>query len=985
MKLYFIRLFAAALMLSVFTASFALKKTDYTVTAGIRNALTGLAVSDTIHAEILTPDSVVIAAGDSHVDPRWNYNNQDDYLYCVEIPFQTDRDHVIVRLTHPDYATYCHDVRLTKPNIDAGTFRIRKLSRFERSTMLGEVTVRASVLQVVHKGDTLQFNADAFDLAKGSMLDALIEQMPGVSIDEYGRISVNGRFVDKMLLDGKDFFQGDQFVLMQNLPAYAVKNVKVYEKASLSKELTGRKSAVEEDSYVMDVTLKKGYNNGWIVNAEAGGGTHGRYRGRAFGLGYSKNFRLGAYGFLNNINEIRNPGRQGNWNPERSTNGITATKAGGLDYGYFKPDNTVEFTGNIAAKYRRETAGSLTNTENFLEGGSTYTRSWDNSLQKNFALNTAHNLRLRSKEEGRHNHSIDLLLDYNSDKSAAEHTEGTFGRNIGDAPALRESLVSGWPDDMDAINRYLTTGSGRQKTFHGSIGDISRFKVGSSSDMLAVGASANYSRTDAKEGNHSYYLLQYDGDGPSVRSRSNPVFKDEYGWNIYSFMDFPLSSTLSLYPRIDWWHTRGHNENNWWNDFPEDGFPGNDEGKDNRGVSRRSSSLRAADAVLCNLLPVFDSQNSYETDLTYDGVRAWITLGYQKMRYKNDQPYSDLNIFLEVLPKLVKTNMEYRGAVTTWIGRTYMRPQLELKITGKEHGFMHMWHFSYKLVGDDMNLMDLVPVTFDTDPLNLREGNPDLKRSCTHDFWAYYQSQDWIWSRLMLYAGSSLTLDENKIAMAYAYDRSTGVRTFKPMNVDGNRTFRADLFPTVALDRARKLQFEPKFTFINTRSVDMTSYDDFSSTQKSTVNSNYFSASASLRYSRKAFSVAASGAYKTRCSKSLEDFFTPFTINQFNYGVNGRASLPLGFDVSTDLKMYSNRGFDYNGMNTNQLVWNGRITKTILKGSLMFAVDGYDMLGKVKSITYKVNEQGRTETWVKAIPSYVMFSLSWNFAKKPKE
>ncbi len=87
---------------------------------------------------------------------------------------------------------------------------MRRLSKFEKGRTLEEVTVVASIVQFVNKGDTIQYNADAFKLAQGSMLDALLEKMPGVKIDSDGRITVNGRFVEKLLLDGKDFFDGDQ-------------------------------------------------------------------------------------------------------------------------------------------------------------------------------------------------------------------------------------------------------------------------------------------------------------------------------------------------------------------------------------------------------------------------------------------------------------------------------------------------------------------------------------------------------------------------------------------------------------------------------------------------------------------------------------------------------------------------------------------------------------------------------------------------------
>lgn len=95
--------------------------------------------------------------------------------------------------------------------------------------MLDEVTVTSSVVQIINKGDTIQFNAEAFELAEGSMLSSLVKKLPGVELRDNGQIYVNGRFVDKLLLNGKDFFNGDKMVLLQNLPAYTVKNVQVYQ------------------------------------------------------------------------------------------------------------------------------------------------------------------------------------------------------------------------------------------------------------------------------------------------------------------------------------------------------------------------------------------------------------------------------------------------------------------------------------------------------------------------------------------------------------------------------------------------------------------------------------------------------------------------------------------------------------------------------------------------------------------------------------
>lgn len=123
------------------------------------------------------------------------------------------------------------------------TFQMKKEYKFldfvylkpqPRIHTLGDAKVQSSRIKFYHKGDTLVFNADAFNLAEGSMLEALIDALPGVELKRNGEILVNGRRVDELFLNGKDFFRGDRLVLLENLPAYMVKDVKVYERTALS-------------------------------------------------------------------------------------------------------------------------------------------------------------------------------------------------------------------------------------------------------------------------------------------------------------------------------------------------------------------------------------------------------------------------------------------------------------------------------------------------------------------------------------------------------------------------------------------------------------------------------------------------------------------------------------------------------------------------------------------------------------------------------
>lgn len=99
-----------------------------------------------------------------------------------------------------------------------GTIKLKR----QREQKLGVATVTASRVKFYTKKDTLVFNADAFQMAEGSMLDALIKQLPGVELKSNGEIYVNGKYVESLLLNGEDFFKKDNTVLLENLPSYTV-------------------------------------------------------------------------------------------------------------------------------------------------------------------------------------------------------------------------------------------------------------------------------------------------------------------------------------------------------------------------------------------------------------------------------------------------------------------------------------------------------------------------------------------------------------------------------------------------------------------------------------------------------------------------------------------------------------------------------------------------------------------------------------------
>lgn len=936
---------------------------EHIVSGKIINSVTGQYLRDTVNIDIMTLDSTVIM----HSKARIWYKNWPDESSIVcdyELPVHTDGSNLIIKLAHPDYETIYYRIKSDKFHNDNGYLKIRRLSRFEKSIMLGEVAVQASIVQFVNKGDTISYNADAFQVAQGSMLDVLLQQMPGVKLNE-GQITVNGRFVDKLMLNGSDFFQGDQLVLLQNLPAYTVKSINVYEEAGGITEVLGKAAMdlKDRDKYVMDVRLKKGYNAGWIANAEAGGGTHERYRARAFGSGYTRSIALSAYGYLNNLNEDRTPGNQGRWNSANNSQGITEAKGLGISYSYQSPSRNLEIAGDAAAQYGKERLDKIISSQNFLVGGDTYSRQWSNRLNRDLMLRTNHKLVLRPKTGNAYYNELRVYFNRNTNRDRQNEVKGEFADNPDSIDDLRRKLIDGWLEQGNPLNRYNYLQHTDIKSTSVRWNQSSTFAIGRSSNGITI-SSDGFVRNNHTDGDDSY-LLQYAGSDPSLRNRTNPRKGHSYRYWIGTRLTFRLNAWLTINPFYAFCHEYHNDDNRWY--------------IENADASKLLPSMRS------ETMMQLDPRNSYYTRRHHTHHYISLPIGYYREMLTDGQTNSSVSLHFQPGMNIMTPKLYYHGCVDEVISRKYVTPEAYFEFFWFLPGMAPRFNLEYKILSKSIDLTNLVNVTYDSDPLNLRMGNPDLKYSYTHRFDAGYQSEKWIFDRLLVNAYLAAEIYERQVAMSYAYDEAKGVRTYRPVNVDGNRTGWFSLQTDLMLDRQKRFKFSNWLWLQPVRSVDMVSTDDFASTQENMVNSFVVRNDASIEYNRSGYMVAVEGGINTRRASSSSLGFDPFRVTRFNYGIRGRAALPGDFEISTDLKMYSTRGFDDRSMNVNQLVWNARITKSILNNSLMFILDGYDMLGRIKNISYNVNAQGRTETWVNNIPSYVMLSLRWNFAKKPKE
>ena len=217
-----------------------------------------------VKVEVLRPDSSLVSQHNTDKNysyGRYSYNFGDEFrgLFLLRADY-------IFRFSKEGYVTqyanlYKRDLGRRERRRSVGEILLKKIGK-RRDVELGAAEVRASKIRMVVKGDTLIYNADAFQLAEGSMLDGLIKLLPGFQLRD-GQITVNGQYVSSLLVNGEDFFRGDPRVALENLPAYMVNKVKVYRKKHAWSFITKGKDERKEDlPLVVDVNLKREYSIG---------------------------------------------------------------------------------------------------------------------------------------------------------------------------------------------------------------------------------------------------------------------------------------------------------------------------------------------------------------------------------------------------------------------------------------------------------------------------------------------------------------------------------------------------------------------------------------------------------------------------------------------------------------------------------------------------------------------------------------------------
>lgn len=831
----------------------------------------------------------------------------------------------------------------------------------ERRHELHEVSVTATKVKFYNRGDTIVYNADAFQLAEGSMLDALIEQLPGVTIDDNGVIKVNGRMVESLILNGKDFFNGNKELMLKNIGSYMVRNVEVYDKAGFGSEIAG--TDIGDGSYVMDVKLKREYMMGVNMNIEAGYGSDNRYMARIFAMGFTPTAQISAYFNANNLNESKKPQIYSRWTPEQMPTGVTRTLAGGVDYNV-TPDDRWTIRGSASATHTHETDGTDIVQENYLSGGNTYAYRFNRLDNRRLALETDHSVEY--KRPGHYGMQLKPYFRYARNDNRADDVSAELNAAFNDM--TMEFISNIYAGNSTAalgnlINRRIDTDRYKGRSLNAGGNLMQTFNIPRTGDLLSIEVYGGYENRHFERFNH--FDINFGAD-PVPADVANRYYKNypQFHSNVGAQAKYSLiiNRGLSFDFGYAFEHLYGKETSSLFSIAEEVAGSGFIDGK-----------LPSAIQYLTG----FDRDNSYISRETTDRHKLYASVRIWQNYNKTDRFWMQYQFPLNI----DQQRLHYtRGDINANLTRTSAVlnfGNMFIQTGNDKKGFWLNWNL--KSLKPDM--VSMVDFTDATNPLSIRKGNPELKNALKFSADMSYKFSFGNQSRNQLRFRADFDITDNALSYGYTYDSATGIRTGSYQNVKGNLGGNGEIIYTFDANGFRIFN---KVQGGRRTSVDLVGYDSPELTRSKVYDLN-FSDEMYFSYSFGSNKVSANfSGTNNRYSSNLADFTNQNTWT-FRSGVSMLYNLPANFQISTDFTVFNRRGYTDAALNSDNFIWNARLTYTALKGQLLLMLDGYDMLHNLSNVSYTMNAQARTETIRTVLPRYFMFHLQWRFNHIPKK
>ena len=878
-----------------------------------------------------------------------------DGLFRVKAP---SAGNFIVQITCVGFKPYTKNVKVTADkDIALGTINLDP-----DAIMLKGATVTGQAAKVTLKEDTFVYNASAYRTPEGSVIEELVRKLPGAQVDDDGKITINGKEVKKILIDGKEFMTGDTKTAMKNLPTSIVERVKAYDQKSDLARVSGIDDGEEET--VLDFGIKRGMNRGFMLNADLAAGTKKRYSGRIFAGMQSSDLKIFIPLSANNVNDMGFPGGGGG-RFGGGRQGLTATKMAGFNLNYEKKDR-FKFDASIRWNHSDGDAVVRRSTEDFMSGT---TSTFSNSVNSNLSRGNSWDARFRLEwmPDSMTNIMMRPQFRYNSSDGLGEGMSMTFDedpykyvRNPMDDEAMKILIDHGivknrninnsisYSDSKSAggwlqFNRRLSR-NGRNITlrFTGNVGE------GMSKSF--TNSLVEYLQLVTKDGKDSVYQANRYAVTPTKNwnyglraTYSEPIFRQVYLQFSYQYQYSYTKSDRATYD---------------FSTFPADFF----------GVK---PLYRGWDDYLAllggNPLENFrDDKLSRFSEYRNYNHTAEMMLRVVRKAY-------NLNIGFQVMPQRSHFTQDYQGVHTDTVRTvTNIAPTADFRWKISK---VSQLRFNYRANSSQPSMSDLLDITDDSDPLNVRKGNPGLKPSFTQNFRLFYNNYIQNHQRSIM-ANLNFSTTRNSISNMVTYDEASGGRTTRPENINGNwNAFGMFMFNT-AIDSAGFFNVNTFTTLRYNNSVGYVSINRNADSQKSTTKSTTFGERLAASYRNNWMELELNGSLEYMHARSELQSNNNLDTWTFSYGGSLQLTAPWGTQLSTSMNMNSRRGYNDASMNTNELIWNAQLSQSFLKGNaLTLSLQLYDILHQQSTFSRAVDAMRRSDTEYNAITNYAMLHV----------
>lgn len=828
----------------------------------------------------------------------------------------------IVEASYVGYDSRFIDARVRSANVSLDTIVLSP-----SSIMLKETVVTGIKTPITVKEDTVEFNADSYRTAPNAVVEDLLKRLPGVEVGSDGSITANGQTVKKILVDGKEFFSDDPTVASRNLPVEMVDRLQVVNRKSDLARLTGVDDG--EDETVINLTVKKGMQNGWFGNVEAGYGTDDRYKASFNVNRFWDGNQVTFIGGANNVNDLGfTDGTSGRFRRFGGERGITSSQAFGVNFNVGR-EEILRVGGNVM--YSRSDRNTVQRSDRqylFTDSTSYYNSS---KTARDMGNNVRADLRIQWKPDSMN------TLDFQPNVSYNHSNSWSLDSTLTSAGDLRRSPVT------QSINRQQSRGNSWE--FGGRLIYNHQFRSRPGRSM-SLFMNYRFSNVRERSTNFSWNKFFQMSDSVDVYDQ----FADNHTW----------ANTIS--GRLSWTEPLGNPSNGnfltlayriqyRWNDadkltyehpvtFPE-GWSG--------------PFIIDPELVFSESL-----SNRFRNDFMTQNIR----LGFKHVQRK-----SSIDVGVSAVPSMSKSEDLINSAKNiperwVWNFAPYLRYRWKPSKT-------HALNIDYMGRSSQPSIAQLQPVEDVSDPLNIVKGNPDLDPTFTHNLRLRFHNFNPQAQRSIMTMFDA-RLEQNSIVSNTTFNPQTGGRYTTYENVNGVWSLRG--MNMISFPFRNKLwTFNNHFMAFYSNSV------GFNNGKRNRSGSFMANESFGIAFRPENLEFELRPRYSLQTVSNSLQTSVGKTVHTYGGGFNATYNVPMGLVLTTDLNFSATRGYA-EGFDENKWMWNASITYQFLRGrQASVSLKAYDLLRQNSNISRSITANYIDDMSVNTLGRYFMVSFAYKF------